>query len=56
MYEYYLTTCGTQSTILSYSGALRFGIRSLKTPMHMHNIRRLGIRKIRRESQDGGKL
>jgi hypothetical protein len=47
----------TRSTILSYSGALRFGVHSLRTPMHMHNIRRLGIRRIKEDrSQDGGRL
>ena len=57
MYAFYLTMYSTQSTISSYSGAMRFGVHSLRTPMHMHNIRRLDIRRIKEErSQDNGRL
>jgi hypothetical protein len=57
MYEPCLTTYNTQSTISSYSRALRSRIHLLRIPMHMRNIRRLDIRGIRQKiSQDGGKL
>jgi hypothetical protein len=46
IYEYYLITYSTQSTILSCFGTLRSGIHLLAIPMRMRNIRRLGIRRI----------
>jgi hypothetical protein len=49
IYEYYLITYSTQSTILSCFGALRSGIHLLTILMRMRNIRRLGIRRIRSE-------
>jgi hypothetical protein len=57
LYEYFLIMYSIQSIILSYFGALKYGIYLWRIPMCMRNIRRFNTKRIRKEgNQDGGKL